>query len=67
MEKVSPILNSSGMMTDDPPTTTPTQLKMMKTSGMMTENMSTTTSQQHQINTLQEQLHNYGLPSTFFG
>ena len=55
LEKVSPTVKSSGMMTDDPPTTKP---KIMKTSGMMTENIPSTTSQQHQINTLQEQLHN---------
>ena len=55
LEKVPPTVKSSGMMTDNPPTTQP---KIMKTSGMMTENIPSTTSQQHQINTLQEQLHN---------
>ena len=55
LEKVPPTVKSSGMMTDNPPTTQP---KIMKTSGMMTENIPPTTSQQHQINTLQEQLHN---------
>ena len=50
------IMKSSGMMTQD--VSTPT--KIMKSSGMMTENVAptTSTSQQHQINELQEQLHN---------
>jgi hypothetical protein len=56
-------MKSSGMMTDGPTTNTPTQPKIMKSSGMMTENMPPTTievpfQQQHQINALQEQLHN---------
>ena len=50
------IMKTSGMMTEN--VSTPT--KIMKSSGMMTENVAhtTLTSQQHQINELQEQLHN---------
>ena len=58
----SKMMRSTETMTDEPPMNTSTQPRMMKSSGMMTENMQPTTvevpSQQHQINALQEQLHN---------